>query len=74
MNYLVNAYGYLGVFIVELVSTSSIFIPIPGYVATIAAGTVLNPFAVGVSAGFGAATGELTTYCLPFGDQWKKDS
>ena len=67
ISYFVNAYGYLGVFIVELVSTSSIFIPIPGYVATIAAGTVLNPFAVGVSAGFGAATGELTAYLLGIG-------
>lgn len=64
MNYLVHAYGYLGVFLVELISTSSIFMPIPGFVATMAAATVLNPFVVGVSAGFGAATGELTAYLL----------
>lgn len=67
MNYLINAYGYLGVFLVELISTSSIFMPIPGFVATMATATVLNPFVVGVCAGLGAATGELTAYLLGIG-------
>jgi len=64
MNYLLNVYGYLGVFLVELISTSSIFIPVPGFAVTMAAATVLNPFITGISAGSGAATGELTGYLL----------
>lgn len=67
LSYLVNVFGYFGVFLAELISTSSILIPIPGFVATMAAGTVLNPFIVGICAGSGAAIGELTGYLLGLG-------
>lgn len=64
MMFLINTYGYLGVFLVELISNASIFFPLPGFIGTIAAATVLNPLLVGVCAGTGAAIGELTGYFL----------
>lgn len=67
MGYLANTYGYFGVFLVELISSASILFPIPGFISAIAAGTVLNPFIVGVSAGLGAAIGEFTGYFLGLG-------
>lgn len=67
MRYLTSTYGYFGVFLVELISNASIFFPLPGFVSTMAAATVLNPFIVGVCAGLGAAIGELTGYLLGVG-------
>jgi len=65
--YLVSTYGYFGVFLVELISTSSIFVPIPGFLSTMAAASVLDPLVVGICAGSGAAIGELTSYLLGLG-------
>jgi uncharacterized membrane protein YdjX (TVP38/TMEM64 family) len=67
LSYLINVFGYFGVFLAELVSSSSIFMPIPGFAATIVAATILNPFIVGILAGLGAAIGELTGYLLGLG-------
>jgi membrane protein YqaA with SNARE-associated domain len=67
MAYLVSTYGYFGVFLVELISSSSILFPLHGYLVVIAAGTVLNPFLVAICAGLGAAVGELTGYILGVG-------
>jgi len=67
VGYLVGTYGYFGVFLVELISTSSIFVPIPGFLSTMAAASVLDPLAVGICAGSGAAIGELTIYLLGLG-------
>jgi len=59
---LVPAFGYLGIFLVTLISSASIFIPIPGWLFIIPAGLYLNPWLVAVIAGIGAAIGELTSY------------
>lgn len=56
------ALGYPGVFLVMFLSGSSILFPAPGLAAVLAAGVVWNPVLVGVSAGLGNATGELTGY------------
>lgn len=67
MRHLISMYGYLGVFLVELIASSSILFPIPGFFGTMAAATVLNPFIVGLCAGLGAAIGEFTGYLLGLG-------
>lgn len=67
MSYLINVFGYFGVFLAELASSSSIFLPMPGFAATMVAATVLNPFIVGIFGGLGAAIGELTGYLLGLG-------
>jgi membrane protein YqaA with SNARE-associated domain len=61
---LIQAFGYAGVFLVSLLSSASIFLPVPGFLFIIAAAPFLNPWIVGVAAGAGAAIGELTGYAL----------
>ena len=54
--------GYLGVFIISLLSAATLFIPAPGWAIVIAMAGVLNPYLVGISAGIGSAIGEITGY------------
>jgi membrane protein YqaA with SNARE-associated domain len=62
--YVIATFGYPGVFFVSLVSSASIFFPIPGFLFILAASPVLNPFLLGIVAGAGSAIGELTGYIL----------
>ena len=43
--------GYPGIFLVGLLSSSSVFLPLPGLAGTCAVAILLNPFIVGVVAG-----------------------
>jgi membrane protein YqaA with SNARE-associated domain len=61
---LIQAFGYPGIFVVSMLSSASIFLPLPGFIFIIAAAPFLNPFAVGILAGAGSAVGELTGYVL----------
>jgi len=65
--YLILKYGYLGLFIVNIISSSSIFLPVPGYLAVMVVSGELNPIGIALSAGSGAAIGELTGYFLGIG-------
>jgi membrane protein YqaA with SNARE-associated domain len=67
MRYLVKAYGYVGIFAAMALSSSSILLPIPGYLTVIFASPFLNPYLVALAAGSGAAIGELTSYLLGLG-------
>ena len=55
-------YGYIGVFLIALLSTATIIFPSPGWAAVIAMSASLNPILLGVTAGIGASIGELTGY------------
>jgi membrane protein YqaA with SNARE-associated domain len=59
---LVNAYGYLGVFAGSLITSLSLFFPIPGFAFVITAGAFLDPLWVGIFAGLGSAIGEMLGY------------
>ncbi|HZT07893.1 MAG TPA: VTT domain-containing protein [Chloroflexota bacterium] len=59
-------YGYLGVFLVTLLSTASLILPVPYIAAIVFAGTFLDPRAVALVAGVAAALGELTGYALGY--------
>ncbi|MBU0899078.1 MAG: VTT domain-containing protein [Nanoarchaeota archaeon] len=63
----VEVMGYFGVFIISLVGSASIILPIPAFIVVFAAGGFLNPWAVGIFAGLGSAIGELTGYGLGMG-------
>jgi uncharacterized membrane protein YdjX (TVP38/TMEM64 family) len=65
--YLIDTFGYLGIFIVEAIANATLFFPIPGAIFTMASGLFLNPIMVGIYAGLGAAVGELTGYLVGFG-------
>lgn len=55
-------YGYLGVFVLSLLTSATIVIPAPGWLIPIVAGSTMNPLLVGLAAGTGQALGELTGY------------
>jgi len=57
----------LGVFLMELIASSSILFPVPSYLATAMVGTLLNPYLVVVSASLGSSIGELSGYALGLG-------
>ncbi len=59
-----GAYGYPAVFLVSLISNAAFLLPAPGMALVIAAGGMLDPVAVGIVAGLGAALGELTGYLV----------
>jgi uncharacterized membrane protein YdjX (TVP38/TMEM64 family) len=60
----ISSFGYLGVFVVSVVSTATIFLPVPGFLFILAVSPFLNPFLLGVVAGAGMAIGELTGYLI----------
>ena len=55
-------YGYGGVFLLSLAANATLVLPAPGWLISVAAGTALNPFWVGIVAGAGQALGEVTGY------------
>jgi len=65
---LVSNYGYVGVFLAELISNATVLFPLPGAAATVIAGALLeNKILVVLAAGLGAAMGELTGYLVGYG-------
>ena len=62
-----QAFGYSGVFLANLASTATVFIPVPGLTAIgqaliLTQGATLNPVFVGLLGGTGMALGEVTAY------------
>ncbi|HAF61423.1 MAG TPA: hypothetical protein DCK95_03750 [Anaerolineaceae bacterium] len=55
-------YGYPGIFLISLLSNATIIFPVPGVLITSAMGAVFNPLWVAVTAGCGAAIGEISGY------------
>ena len=62
-------YGYPGIFLIALLANATVLIPAPGVAIVFAMGSILNPFAVAVTAGTGGALGELSGYLAGFGGQ-----
>jgi len=62
-------YGYLGIFVISVVSTAAMFIPGPGIVIPLAMGSILDPVLVGMACGLGEGVGALASYSL--GEQGK---
>jgi membrane protein YqaA with SNARE-associated domain len=60
-------FGYPGVAVLMFLTSTTVFLPAPGFAAVMAAGTVWNPLLVGIFAGIGAATGEMSGYILGAG-------
>lgn len=60
-------YGYPGIFLLALLANATVLIPAPGDVVVLAMGGVFHPLGVALSAGTGAALGELSGYLAGFG-------
>ena len=59
---IIERFGYLGIFFINLISSSTILFPIPGYIFIFIFGGILNPAFVALFSSLGAALGELTAY------------
>ena len=59
-------WGYAGVFFISLVSSATVFVPMPGFAVVFAMGAFLNPLLVGIAAGIGSGLGEITGYLAGF--------
>lgn len=62
-----GVYGYLGVFVISIITSSSIVVPVPGWILIATLGAILNPLLVGVISGIGGTIGEITGYFLGYG-------
>ena len=62
-----DRYGYLGIFIMTMLSSATVILPSPTLVAAWVGGAFLNPWLVGLVAGLGATVGELTGYMAGYG-------
>ncbi|MCX6771622.1 MAG: VTT domain-containing protein [Candidatus Micrarchaeota archaeon] len=58
--------GYIGVFFISLISSATVFVPLPGFAIVFAMGAFLNPVLVGIAAGIGSGLGEITGYLAGF--------
>ncbi len=69
LNSFATQYGYIGIFIISLIGSTSIFFPIPSSVVifTLAGQNLFDPFWIAVAAGLGAAVGEFSGYLIGFG-------
>lgn len=57
-----EAYGYLGAFLIALISGATIILPVPGIVLIFTLGESLDPVWLGLVTGVGSALGEITGY------------
>lgn len=61
-----GAYGYPGLFLLNLLASATLVLPMPGLALAFAAGSALNPWLVGLAVGSGSTFGELTGYLAGF--------
>lgn len=59
-------FAYPILFVSQMLMSATIFLPAPGVAMAAAAGTFLHPLWVGIVAGLGSATGELSGYFLGY--------
>lgn len=62
-----GSWGYLGAFLVNLLASASILLPIPGLPIAIAMGVSMNSFLLALAASAGSAVGELAGYSVGVG-------
>ncbi|MBW8012916.1 MAG: VTT domain-containing protein [Chloroflexi bacterium] len=57
-----EAFGFLGIFLLLLLSNATLFLPVPGLIFVFSMGAQFNPLGVALAAGSGATIGELSGY------------
>jgi len=67
-------YGYLGIFIISIISSASIVLPVPSWILVATLGGILNPVLVGIVSGIGGTIGEMTGYLLGYGGRLAIDN
>jgi len=66
MEKLAHQYGYFGVFLISLIGSLSVILPIPYTLVIYLLGTFLDPFLMAVAGGLGSALGEIFGYVLGY--------
>jgi membrane protein YqaA with SNARE-associated domain len=61
--------GYLGAFVIALVTSATVVLPVPGIAVIYYLGESLNPVLLGLLAGLGSALGEITGYMAGYSGQ-----
>ncbi len=64
-----KGYGYLGAFLIAVVTSATIILPVPGIVLIAGLGASFDPILIGLAAGAGSALGEITGYMAGFSGQ-----
>jgi len=59
-------WGYLGAFLISLITNATVILPFPGFVVFFALGAAFNPCFIGLAAGIGGTIGEMTAYLLGY--------
>jgi uncharacterized membrane protein YdjX (TVP38/TMEM64 family) len=54
--------GYLGAFLIALVTNATVILPFPGIVVLFSLGAAFNPLLIGLAGGVGGGIGEMTGY------------
>ena len=62
-------YGYIGVFVINILAGATTLVPIPGLLVVFTMGSVLHPAIVGAAAGLGEAIGSIIIYITGYGGQ-----
>lgn len=60
-------FAYAGAFVAMLIGNATVILPVPGLIIVYLLGSELNPLLLGLSAGPGAALGEMTAYFAGYG-------
>lgn len=59
-------YGYLGAFLISLITSATVILPVPGIVVLFALGTTLNPVLVALVGATGGIIGEMTGFMVGY--------
>ncbi|MBI4895631.1 MAG: VTT domain-containing protein [Candidatus Aenigmarchaeota archaeon] len=65
--HIVNQLGYLGFFLIGVISAATVFVPTPLFLVVFFAAPHYNPIILGIVVGIGSAIGEFTGYGIGFG-------
>ena len=60
-------YGYPGAFLISLITSATVIVPVPGIVVLFALGNTLNPILVGLVGAAGGIIGEMTGFMVGYG-------
>ena len=63
----VSSWGYLGVFVIDVLGNATVLFPVPSIAINFSSGGILNPWLVGIVAGVAEPIGELSGYLAGYG-------
>ncbi len=62
LTWLIQTFGYIGIFAAAAIMNATIIIPLPATFVSVLGSAILNPWLVGIMSGLGAGLGQFTAY------------